>query len=115
MMERTSWTRLAPIHFWGGILMIIAFVLTGQYMSWRFPELYAPNETIRFMFRANHIYVLMSGLVNIAVGAYLVMHPRRWRRILQLIGSTLLLIAPVVLIIAFFYDPPRADVERVMT
>ena len=51
----------------GGVFLIL-FLLTGGYMFTQFPELYQGREEIRMMFRATHIYILMSALVNLMCG-----------------------------------------------
>ena len=84
-------------------------------MYLQFPELYAGNEVIRYLFRANHIYLLMAGLLNNTVGFYLVMETTPWRKTAQRVGSVLLLMAPVLLLIAFTFEPPQALPVRPIT
>ena len=106
---------LAKVHRRVGVATVLVFLLTGLYMRLRFPELYDHNQVVRFLFRANHIYLLAFGLLNIAVGTYLALGPGGWRRNLQLAGSLLYLAAPVLLLVAFFYEPPQARPERYLT
>ncbi len=108
-------TKLNLIHRRYGIAVVGVFLLTGVYMWAGFPELYGANEAIRFMFRANHIYILLAGLLNIGLGTYLSLSEQRWRRNLQVAGSFFILVAPAILVIAFFYDPPRANPDRLIT
>jgi len=93
------------LHFFLGIILIIVFLLTGQYME------YVHNRVlpdgVRTLYRSRHIYILFSGLINISLGIYFVYLPKGWRRSLQLIGSVLIAIAPVLLLAGFFYEPPR--------
>ncbi len=105
----------AKVHRRVGVATVVVFLLTGLYMRLRFPGLYDHNQVVRFLFRANHIYLLASGLLNIAVGTYLAMQPGGWRRNLQVAGSLLYLAAPVLLLVAFFYEPPQARPERYLT
>ncbi len=106
---------LAKVHRRVGVATVVVFLLTGLYMRLRFPELYDHNQVVRFLFRANHIYLLASGLLNIAVGTYLALQPGGWRRKLQVAGSLLYLAAPALLLVAFFYEPPQARPERYLT
>ena len=106
---------LKRLHRWTGIVTVIVFLMTGLYMRWQFPDLYAGNETIRHLFRANHIYLLMAGLLNVGLGLYFVAQPSSWRRTLQRAGSALLLAAPVLLLAAFFFEPPHPAPERPIT
>ena len=80
-----------------------------------FPGIEEPGLLVRALFRANHIYLLAAGLINLALGFHLVAHGTPWRRNLQVSGSILLLLAPLVLFAAFVHDPPRATPHRLLT
>ena len=67
------------------------------------------------MFRSTHIYILMAGLLNIGIGSYFVSARQSWRRVLQLIGSSFVLVPPALLICAFFYEPSSRSVARPLT
>lgn len=84
-------------------------------MKFNFPEIYADNEIIRYQFRANHIYILMSGLINLVVGMISLPGLQGWRRIFSRLASLLLLISPVLLITAFFVEPVQAVPTRPLT
>ena len=103
------------IHRLVGILTVIIFLLTGVYMRINFPRLYEHNEAIRFMFRANHIYILLAGLLNMGIGTYLNLNSKKWKRNLQFTSSFFLFIAPILLISAFFLEPQTASPERPLT
>jgi NADH:ubiquinone oxidoreductase subunit 6 (subunit J) len=98
-----------------GVATIVVFLMTGVYLRWRVPALYGDDAVIHSLFRANHVYILLSGLINLGIGTYVVLHGSRWRRNLQLAGSCLLLAAPVVLLLAFIFEPPRATPARYVT
>jgi hypothetical protein len=106
-------TRLA--HRFVGVVGVGVFQATGLYMASRFPQLHQGNDAIRYQFRANHAYILLSSLANLLVG----LHHRpglwRWRAHAQQLGSLLLLLAPVVFAAAFFIEPPHASPERLIT
>jgi hypothetical protein len=106
---------LRTIHRVVGAATIAAFVVTGIYLKLRGPDLFEPNEMVRFIYRANHVYILFAGLLNVAVGAYLCLHARRWRRNLQVAGSIMLLIAPVILVLAFMHESGQASPQRPLT
>src|SRR5690349_5688564 len=65
----------------------------------------------RLLYRSRHIYLLAAALVHLALGAYLVRAERGWRGGLQLVGSALLLAAPVLLMTAFVRDPPAMQLN----
>jgi len=57
------------------------------------------------MYVSRHIYILGAALVNLMLGLYLRMENRGWRRNLQVAGSVLLLLSPVLLTLAFGLEP----------
>jgi len=84
-------------------------------MARHFPAAYASGEEIRYMYRANHVYLLLASLVNVALGCYWAGAPPGWRGKLARAGALLVLAAPVLLLFAFFAEPPRASPERTLT
>ena len=98
-----------------GIIVVVIFLLTGQYMELYYPRMDEVDDGMRMMLRSRHIYILLAGLVNIGVGAYFSYRTKLWRRILQGVGSTLIIIAPFLLILAFFYEPRLANLQMTLT
>ena len=92
-------------HLIFGLIVLVVFLLTGQYMD-RFHEhlRYTPDGP-RMLYRTRHIFILMSGLLHLGIGSYFSYRAPTWRRVLQILGSALITIAPVLLTIAFFYEP----------
>jgi hypothetical protein len=97
--------RIRNIHLLIGVLVFVIFVLTGQYMDRFIHSAMEQSDRLRFSMRANHIYILMSSLLHLSLGAHLKMSTVRWRAGLQMLGSLLITIATVILIWAFFYEP----------
>ncbi len=106
---------LSRLHLRVGLAVVFVFVLTGVYLRVGFPGLYEDDETLRYIYRANHIYILAAGLVHVALGLAVVRHTARWRRRLQLAGSGLLLLACVLLITAFFRETTVVAPGRPLT
>ena len=102
-------------HLLVGALGVVVFLATGLYMATQFPQLHGGNEAIRYQFRANHAYILLSSLANVLAGLAAGSLPRTWRFQTQRLGSLLLLIAPPVFFAAFILEPPRASPERWIT
>jgi len=67
------------------------------------------------MFRSRHIYILLAGLLNLGVGVYFTYWRERWRKVLQLVGSWLMIVATLMLIGAFFYEPMLEGLPRPLT
>jgi heme A synthase len=108
-------TKLNLLHRTIGIITVVIFVGTGALMRFHYSRIYESNYLVRMMFRSIHIYILLAGLLNIAIGIYMVVSSETRKRNAQLFGSVCLLIAPAVLIGAFFYEPALASLERHVT
>lgn len=107
------WMKLlSTSHIVIGFLFFFLFLLTGGYMLVGFPALYDGREEIRMMFRATHTYILMSALVNLMAGNYLLHVSTPRFPSLQCFASVLILSSPVLLLAAFFYEPPGYLTER---
>jgi hypothetical protein len=107
---------MKTLHRIFGALVILAFLLTGQFMDFQQPPVRElTDEGTRMMFRSRHIYILLAGLLNLGVGVYFTYWRERWRKILQLVGSALLIIAPLMMIGAFFYEPMLKGLQRTLT
>ena len=96
-------------HLVLGITLVVVFLLTGQYME------YVHNRELpdgtRVLYRSRHIYILLNALINTSLGLYVRYMTGGWRRSLQLIGSVLIMIAPLFLLAGFFYEPPRGAAQ----
>jgi hypothetical protein len=92
-------------HLIFGAFMLLAFLLTGQYMDKYFNHLVGMPNGPRLLYRTRHIFILLAGLLNLGMGAYFTYQRETWRRILQLIGSLLIVAASFLFLIAFFYEP----------
>jgi hypothetical protein len=103
------------LHLLVGLAGVLAFLGTGAYMATHFPAAYEGHDAIRYMYRANHVYLLLGSLVNIAVGIYRTGTLPGWRGIIGRAGSSFMLAAPFVLLYAFFFEAPRGTPERAAT
>ena len=103
------------LHQIVGVSVVVIFLLTGQYMEFHDPRMEELSDGARMLFRSRHIYILLAGLVNVSVGAYFSYRTRLWRRILQWVGSSLIIVAPLLLIGAFFYEPTMKGLPRPLT
>jgi hypothetical protein len=92
------------VHLVLGILTLVAFALTGQVMLRHVPPMRMLGDDVRLMYRSRHIYLLGSGIANVLLGLYVVPLRIEWRRVLQYVGSALLLAAPVLLGLAFLAE-----------
>jgi hypothetical protein len=103
------------LHLWVGAAALLVFLLSGQYMDYLEVRHNALGETARVMYRSRHIYLLLAGLVNLGVGAYFAYRGRGWRRGVQVLGSALVIAAPVLLVAAFISEPGAPGLQRHFT
>jgi len=103
---------LRQLHLAVGIGGLIAFIFTGQYMDRALDHLAGMRDLPRMMYRSAHIYLLFSALLNLMLGFYLVEAAGRSRRWLRRAGSVPVLLAPPLLLLAFFNEPGLSSFER---
>ena len=92
-------------HVIFGILTVVAFLLTGQYMDKFYNHLHGMADGPRLLYRTRHIFILLAGLLNLGIGAYFTYRTERWGRTMQLLGSLLIFTGSLLFLIAFFYEP----------
>lgn len=94
-------------HLLTGILMVLAFLATGQFMEHHNPPLDSLSDATRLLYRSRHIYILASGLVNLMLGLYLHSAPGP-RQAGRTIGSGLILLSAPLLVAAFSTESARS-------
>ena len=92
------------IHLVVGFFVIAVFLLTGYHMRFHIHHLLEANDRFRFSIRGNHLYILLLGLLNLSLGAYLKVSQTMWRAYLQLVGSLMILSATGLVVVAFFFE-----------
>jgi hypothetical protein len=102
------------IHLVVGVFVLAVFLLTGYHMRFHIHHLMEADERLRFSLRGNHIYILLLGLLNLGLGAYLRVSQTVWRAYLQLVGSLMIMTATGLVIVAFFFES-KASLDRPFT
>ena len=102
------------VHLAVGVFVIAVFLLTGYHMRCHLYHLLEANDRLRFSIRGNHIYILLLGLLNLGLGAYLRVSQITWRAYLQLVGSLMILAATGLVMVAFFFEN-KESLERPFT
>lgn len=102
---------MRKFHLIFGIVVLIVFVLTGQYMRIFHGRLHGMEDFPRILFRSRHIYILFASLVNISIGMYFNYWFARWRKYLQIAGSGLIAASSILLVVAFFYETSHRTFE----
>lgn len=87
-----------------GILTVLIFIATGQYLKHKFPNKEGMDLAFRVMQRSRHIFILLSGLVLAGIGTYFQSAKAQLFIIVQYIAFAILIIANVLFIYAFFYE-----------
>jgi hypothetical protein len=100
------------MHLIVGLFGVIAFAITGQVMGHHHPSMQNLSGDVRMMYISRHIYLLGAALVNVVLGLYLQLNPPGWRRMLQHIGSLLIVLSVVSLLMAFVSEPAMGMAGR---
>ena len=81
-----------------------------------FPDKDIIPPELRLLMRSRHIYILLSSLIHILLGIYLNIQKETWRRIVQILGSILLIAGSGLLVWAFVFETYTAkhfsDISR---
>lgn len=95
---------MSYFHLVFGLLLFIVFTITGRYMRADFPDKDSIDQTLRILMRSRHIYILLSSLIHIVLGAYLVLRPTLAQKLFQIAGSVVLTISSLMLFWAFVVE-----------
>lgn len=106
---------LGRIHLYFGIIITVVFLISGQYMDRNFDHLKDMELMKRALFRAGHIYILLFGLINAALGAHLKLSPIKWIKRSQQIASIIIFTATLMVVFGFFNELPAEEIERPIT
>jgi hypothetical protein len=106
---------LRRLHLLVGLATVVLFGLTGLYMHYRYDHLRGMTDATRLLFRSTHIYLLFSGLLNVAVGlngaggtaagGTPAGRPLAGGDMLRVAGSALILIGPLLFLAGFLREP----------
>jgi hypothetical protein len=103
---------LTKIHILVAFITISVFLYTGSDMQ----RHVAPGSTtplaMRDAMRANHVYIMFSALINLALGLYLVKSQEGWRNALRTLGSTIVIFGSPILIWTYFYEAGAGAAKR---
>jgi uncharacterized membrane protein len=94
---------LKRIHFYFGLAVIAHFVVTGILMRLNYFSIQPEDTLVRMMFRANHIYILFSGLVHLLI--HYALKPERPASGFHFIASGILILATLGISAGFYLDP----------
>ena len=100
------------LHLAVGLIALAAFLASGFFMHLRYDHLRGLDEVTRLLFRSSHIYLLFAALLNLVLGLYSGPGLGRWRAWLRRVGSALVLLAPLLLVLAFLREPWLTGLDR---
>jgi len=107
-MHSTS-DGLARLHLAVGVLMLLLFLGSGQYMR-HVLEVSAMSDVPRLMHRSAHLYLFFTAVANVALGLYAA--PGALRGWWVGVCSTLLVLAPFMMAGSFLLESTLPTVER---
>ena len=106
---------MRPLHLIFGLFLLVAFLLTGQYMNHYYNHMVGAPDGLRLLYRTRHIFILLAGLLNLGIGIYFSYSREPWRKVLQCFGSGLIVVASLLFIAAFFYEPKLLNLYTPLT
>ena len=92
-----NWPRA---HWLVGLLTLILFPLTGQYML-HIAGVPSLDTVPRLIFRSRHLFLLVAAVANLALSSTIPVLR------VQKVAGILVMVAPLLLAAAFFTDPGR--------
>ena len=98
-------------HVIFGLIAVVIFLLTGQYMDHYLGHLEGMPDGPRMLYRTRHIFILLAGLLNLGIGAYFTWRTSHAGRVTQVIGSALIVLATVLFLVGFIYEPKLAGLD----
>lgn len=102
---------MKKVHLAFGAVVILTFILTGQYMDRVHHHLEGMPDGPRMLYRTRHIFILLSGLLNLGIGTYLRARRDSRRRVCQWCGSAMIMVSSALFVAGFFYEPTLSDLE----
>lgn len=102
---------MKKVHLIFGVLVVIVFLLTGQYMDKHFNHMVGVPDAPRLLYRTRHIFILLSGLLHLGIGAYFTYRVEAWQRTMQLLGSLFIFAASFLFVIGFFSEPNLSNLR----
>jgi hypothetical protein len=74
-------------------------------------HLHGMQDGMRMLYRTRHIFILLAGLLNIGIGSYFTYRSMAWGIAIQVVGSVLIVVASILFVVAFFYEPTLTDLK----
>ncbi len=91
-------------HLVFGVLLFVAFAITGKLMRVDFPDKDAIPQDLRLLMRSRHIYILFSSFIHLMLGVYLGVESGARIRSLQHAGSFILFVSSGLLVWAWWVE-----------
>ena len=99
---------LARVHLIVGATTLAAFLISGGYMLVHDPAVGKLDPGLHLLFTSRHIYILAAALIHLVLGSHVSRARTRGVRVVQRVGSTVLVVSSGLLILAFVAEPVGA-------
>src|SRR5256885_2535202 len=96
---------MKKLHLIFGTFALVVFLLTGQFMHRYYNHMVGVDDSVRLLYRTRHIFILLAALLNLGIGIYFNQRHQTWRKILQWLGSMLIVTGSVLFMAGFFFQP----------
>jgi hypothetical protein len=96
---------MKKLHLIFGMFALVVFLLTGQFMHRYYNHMVGVETGVRLLYRTRHIFILLAALLNLGIGTYFNQRDLTWCKVLQWLGSALIVAGSVLFMAGFFYEP----------
>lgn len=96
-----------------GWIFFVVFLCTGLYLREIFPDVYAADTALRFVYRANHVYILFASLLNIVASLRTSRNDRP--HAVEIVASISIILSPLFFVTAFFAEVVPLSPARPLT
>ncbi|MFW1676721.1 hypothetical protein ACFVYJ_02930 [Pontibacter sp. JAM-7] len=102
---------MQKLHGFSGALMVLLFLASGAYLRVILPPFDGTLDSERMMYRASHLYLFMVGSMNLLLGFYWQVCRDVVGRKCQAWGSSLILLAQPLFLLAFMLEPGQSVIR----
>ena len=103
------------MHFITGLIGLVLFISSGVYMLVGDPPGFHESDVSHVLYRANHIYLLMSGLIHLVLSRVARRGFSHRRTVFATAGTWISVAGWAILVAAFLIEPRRGTLDRPLT
>lgn len=107
--------KIYKLNLTFGIILLISFFISGQYLKHYFKPNHLDQLLIRAQIRSNHIYILLIASLNIISFKIKIHQKIKAKKIIDITWRISLIISGIFFVFAFFMEHTGEISKRVLT